>query len=133
MDVCINYWEGLEWVYTYYNSECPNWRWKYNYHYPPLFNDLCKFIPNDGVTLIPNSKNGPVSPYVQLSYVLPYSNLHLLPEKIAAEIRKNHLHFYPLHEYEFKWAFCRYFWEAHPVLPEIPLISLERIVKSVSL
>ena len=26
---------------------CPDWRWKYNYHYPPLIKDICKYIPNN--------------------------------------------------------------------------------------
>jgi len=125
-DISNNYFEGLEWVYTYYTAECPNWRWKYNYHYPPLFNDLCKFIPTDGQPLIELCSDS-VSPFVQLCYVLPKSNLYLLPTNIENHIRNKYNHYYPL-EYEFKWAFCRYFWESHPILPEIPLNVLERII-----
>jgi hypothetical protein len=31
---------------------------------------------------------------------------------------------YPIF-YDFTWGFCRYFWEAHPVLPELNLKFLE--------
>jgi len=29
-------------------------------------------------------------------------------------------------KYDFEWAFCRYFWEAHPLLPDIPMSLLEQ-------
>ena len=127
-EICRNYYEGLEWVYTYYNSECLDWRWKYNYHYPPLFADLCKYVPNENVIVMKNKGFNPVSPIVQLCYVMPRSNLHLLPQHIEQEIKTNFGHLYPV-KYEFTWAFCRYFWEAHPNLPEISIQTLETIEK----
>ena len=129
--ICRNYYEGLEWVYTYYNSHCPDWRWKYHYHYPPLFADLCKHVPKPDTALIPpNNNRNPVPPYVQLSYVLPRSQLGLLPPQIEQLLVSNHGELYPL-KYGFKWAFCRYFWEAHPILPEITLDFLEEKIDGV--
>jgi len=129
--VCRNYFEGLEWVYVYYNSDCPNWRWKYNYHYPPLFSDLCKHIPENNEQLVKRELTGAVHPYIQLCYVLPFSNLYLLPNELKNEIEKNYAHLYPS-KYNFQWAFCRYFWEAHPILPNISLELFESLVSTCS-
>ena len=125
-DICKNYYEGLEWVYNYYNSDCPSWRWKYNFHYPPLFTDLNRFAPSNNNSLVFRDNSDPVSPNVQLCYVLPYSSLNLLPKDIENRLKTNYSHIYPS-EYKFQWAFCRYFWEAHPILPELSLLKLQDI------
>jgi 5'-3' exoribonuclease 1 len=126
--ICNNYLEGLEWVFKYYTRGCPDWRWKYDYHYPPLFTDVYAYIPHFEMDFIDESKatdTRPFSPEVQLSYVLSYSNLHLLPAPIYQFLKTNYPELYP-ENYKFQWAFCRYFWEAHPILPEIPLSLLEQ-------
>jgi 5'-3' exonuclease len=125
-EISNNYLEGLEWVFKYYTSECPNWKWKYNYNYPPLFKDLNKYIPHFEMDFIKTpSKNFAFTPELQLSYVLPVSQLDLLPKKISNFLKTNYPELYP-ENYEFQWAFCRYFWESHPLLPEIPLSLLEQ-------
>ena len=125
-NICTNYIEGLEWVFKYYTSECPNWRWKYKYHYPPLFNDLVKFIPHFNMDFIKTPSNyNAFTPELQLSFVLPPKQLKLLPKSIHDFLITHYKEYYP-ERYEFKWAFCRYFWEAHPLLPEIPLELLEQ-------
>ena len=124
-DICTNYLQGLEWVYKYYTSECPDWKWKYNYHYPPLFSDLCNIIPYFDTEFIQNKMSVPMVPYTQLAYVLPKSNLYLLPKKIQGFLLDNYSELYP-DKFDFKWAFCRYFWESHPLLPDIPIELLDR-------
>jgi 5'-3' exonuclease len=126
--VSINYLQGLEWVFKYYTSGCPDWKWKYHHSYPPLFKDLIKYIPSNNRMefILPHSKNKPFSPYLQLAYVLPGSQLSLLPNEITNYLRTNYHAFYP-EQYDFLWAFCRYFWEAHPILPDIPMIVLENL------
>jgi len=124
-EICINYLEGLEWVYKYYTNSCPDWRWKYKHHYPPLFADLCKYVPHFEMNFITKGKNGAFTPYTQLAYVLPSSNLELLPKNICEFLKTNYSELYPEH-YGFKWTFCRYFWESHPILPEISISLLEQ-------
>jgi 5'-3' exonuclease len=125
--ISMNYLEGLEWTFKYYTNGCPHWKWKYNYHYPPLFVDLCKYIPHFEMDFIDNAKpnNRPFLPETQLSYVLSGQNQHLLPKPICQFLKTNYADLYP-DEYKFQWAFCRYFWEAHPVLPDISLELLEQ-------
>jgi 5'-3' exonuclease len=123
--ICNNYLEGLEWVLKYYTNDCPDWRWKYNYHYPPLFVDLIKYVPHFEMDFI-KSKSPCFSNAAQLAYVLPRSNLDYLPKNINEFLNKHYSELYP-DEYEFQWAFCRYFWESHPVLPEISLALLSQL------
>ncbi len=125
-DICINYLEGLEWVYKYYTIGCPNWKWKYHSPYPPLAKDLVKYVPKGHFDFIQSDSlmNIPFTPHLQLAYVLPRVHLNLLPEPIRHFLLTNFSQYYPV-EYKFKWAFCRYFWEAHPDLPDIHVGTLE--------
>ena len=118
-NICNNYLEGLEWVFKYYMFDCPDWRWKYNYNYPPLFNDLLHYIPRLSTTFI-NHNRPPVKNNTQLAYVLSKHQLYLINNKSLEILKGKYSHFYP-ENVEFNWAFCRYFWESHVCLPEIPM------------
>jgi hypothetical protein len=125
--VCMNYLEGLQWVFQYYVSSCPSWRWRYKYSYPPLLNDLVSHIPHFDTDFIPDSLRDalPFTHDLQLAYVLPKSQLHLLTPKIRGFLL-DHYPEYFVDDFSFQWAFCRYFWESHPLLPDIPVDLLEQ-------
>ena len=125
--ICVNYMEGLEWTFKYYRSSCPDWRWKYNYSYPPLLSDLLKHIPYFDTTFIKQNDHKSVHPHVQLSYVLPKDNLSLLPYEIYKLLTTKYNHYYS-DDCPFLWAYCKYFWESHVLLPEINIQELEAIV-----
>jgi 5'-3' exonuclease len=121
-DVCKNYVDGLQWVFKYYTAKCPDWKWRYDYHYPPLLSDLNAYISN-GVS--ENfSENSPVSPSVQLAYVLPTAQHGLLNSKTRDFLTKYDSHLYPS-KIKYKWAFCRYLWEAHVDLPKVSLEKMK--------
>jgi len=127
--VCNNYLEGLEWTFKYYTEGCPHWRWKYNYHYPPLFADLVHRIPSFETEFI-NDKvgiNRPFNPNTQLAYVIPPWNHNLLPVANRIYLEKNGYskYYVGMNELKFQWMFCKYFWESHALLPEFPLSQLE--------
>ena len=125
--VCINYLEGLEWVMKYYTSGCSDWGWHYKYPYPPLLQDLVKYVPRWGVEFIKENNNKPVTPYTQLAYVLPKDSLKFLPTNIYNQLiykkSKNYRE-----NCKLKWAFCRYIWEAHVDLPEIDIDELQDFI-----
>jgi hypothetical protein len=73
----------------------------------------------------PATANASFLPQTQLAYVLPAKDLQLLPKKIEAFLTSNYEDLYP-ETYDLHWAFCRYLWEAHPYLPEIPLELLKQ-------
>jgi 5'-3' exoribonuclease 1 len=127
-NMCVNYLEGLEWTMKYYTSGCADWRWCYNYYYPPLLSDLIRYIPYFDTEFIDNKKPQPVSELVQLCYVLPYQSLSLLPNKLYNGLINNHAEWYK-NDCNFLWAYCRYFWESHVVLPHIKIEELEQFVK----
>lgn len=127
--ICVNYMEGLEWTMKYYSSECIDWRWCYKYAYAPLLTDLVRFTPHTDVNMITTKSKDPVKDMVQLCYVLPMASHNLLSPIIADKIRRELSHYYS-DKLEFKWAYCKYFWEAHTELPHIHISELERVVSA---
>jgi 5'-3' exonuclease len=122
-NICINFFEGLEWVYKYYIGKPIDWKWSYQYHYGPLFKDLVRYIPKK--ELIKKNRSS-FSSDLQLVFVLPKTQQDLLPEKTKIIINKNYSAIY-LEKYDFKWAYCRYFWESHFILPTITIDDLDKM------
>ena len=126
-EIAINYLQGLEWTMKYYTTGCPDWRWRYKYNYPPLLQDLIRFIPLFDTTFVKETLPNPVSEIVQLCYVLPRPSLNLLPSKLYFELIRKYDHWYK-GNCDFVWAYCRYFWESHVEMNEIDIDELERFI-----
>jgi 5'-3' exoribonuclease 1 len=132
--LCNNYLEGLEWTFKYYTEGCSHWRWKYNYHYPPLFADLVERVPNFETVFIDETKgiNKPFHPNTQLAYVIPkWNHPQLLSESVQTYLQENDYskYYVEMNELKFQWMFCRYFWESHAILPNINLDVIEELDK----
>ena len=106
--ICENYIEGLAWIFQYYTEGVRNNQWNYRYHYAPLLEDLKKYIGKVDIKTVYEDKKG-YTKEEQLRYVIPNDLLvKIFPEDatISKEVKS----------YQLKWAYCRYLWEAHPVL-----------------
>ena len=125
--ICVNYLEGLEWTMKYYTSGCPDWKWCYHYNYPPLFEDLLKYVPFFDTEFIETKSPAPVSELTQLSYVSPKESLYLLPPKLHERLLQTNWY---KSDCDVVWAYCRYFWESHVMMPEIDIDELETIVST---
>lgn len=123
-EMCQHYIEGLEWTLKYYTSGCPDWRWKYKYHYPPLLQHLAAFTGYNAYC--PPSNSVPVTPLVQLCYVLPRASLKLLPHKLYLRLLRDKNHWYG--DWAFQYAYCKYFWESHVLAEDIDVGELEQLV-----
>ena len=127
--ICVNYIEGLEWTMRYYSTGCVDWRWTYKYAYAPLLVDLMRYMPHLDTALFPNATEvkNPVRDLVQLCYVLPMASHGLLPAAAAEKLKRSYSHYY-CDKLDFKWSYCKYFWEAHTELPHIRISELEKVV-----
>ena len=86
-----------------------------------------EFIPYFQTKFIENKPENPVDPLVQLAYVLPISQLHLLPNDIYVKLKNKSWY---SDDFSFKWSFCKYFWECHIVFEPIDIQELKNIIKS---
>jgi 5'-3' exonuclease len=98
-DLCKNYLEMMEWNIKYYTNGCTNWTLYYEYLYPPLLEDLVKYIPEqqeiiEDLTIKTQNE--------LLEYVFPNAHLHYLP--FPCEKKQ---------EPTMVWSYCTYMWEAH--------------------
>ena len=119
------YVNGLIWNITYYSFGCPDWNWHYPHHYPPLLKDLVLQISREKQTINYAKVENKNTDLEQLCMVLPKNALYLVPE----EIRKQLDPAWYVDDCCFTWAFCKYFWESHPDLPEIDIDKLKKICK----
>ena len=126
-NICVNFMEGLEWTMKYYTTGCIDWRWTYKFNYPPLFSDLIKFLPVFDKEFITEKPKQPVKDVTQLAYVLPKHSLYLLSKNIYNKLNKHHPEWY-IDTCDFKWCYCKYFWESHVLLPEINIDALENLL-----
>ena len=126
--ICVNYLEGLEWTMNYYTTGCKDWRWEYKYDYPPLLRDLVKYVPYFDTEMLERKQADPVHELVQLSYVIPKPYLYLLPAALHKTLLETHPVWYST-DCVIVWAFCKYFWESHALLPHIPLGVLEEEIE----
>ena len=131
--LCRNYLEGLEWTFRYYTSGCVDWKWTYANHYPPLLADLVQHIPTTydaTFSFLSVKPKDPIRDVVQLCYVLPRASHALLPPSVQRALMRSKL----ASKYtddgspDFKWAYCKYFWECHTDLPALDLRELEQIM-----
>lgn len=119
-NICINYLEALEWTLHYYTYGCKNPEWQYHYHYPPLLADLYQSTPVFDMNFVETKKGKQdwISPDEQLAYVLPESSSYLLSDAMRIKMKD----FYAkTKEPHFHWAFCKYFWEGHIILPPLSI------------
>ena len=129
--ICINYLQTLQWTYYYYSRECINWKHYYKYHYPPLLSDLYKHIPYFNSELVLEENKDIIHQHLLLSYVLPRNSLNLLPSKIQNYLLKNFEDHYR-ENYEFIYAFCKYFWEGHVKFPYLNFDFSKKIMKLIT-
>mgnify|MGYP001218912488 CR=1 FL=1 len=123
--LCVNYLQTLQWCFEYYSGECRDWRFTYEYHYPPLLSDLVQYIPDFNTNFIVEERK-PFSNNLQLLYVLPSCHYHLLPNRVYYYLLENQPNFFK-EKHDFIWAFCRYFWECHVKFEHISTHELELI------
>ena len=122
-NVCINFFEALEWTFQYYTFGCKDWRWKYNYNYAPLLNDMVKYVSYFNIEYVKEIDNKPLSTDAQLCYVLPKDSHYLISKKSRQILSNEYNILYKNHMLQ--WAYCKYFWESHVIFPEIDLEEFE--------
>jgi len=129
-NLCKEFLRGLEWVWCYYTRGCDDWRWRYSLSYPPLMADLARHY-TETVPTSPTGvgyrASGPVHPHVQLAYVLPPENRHMIPCKEFVDRLSERIQLSG--KPRFEWAYSRFFWEAHVELPELSIESIEACLK----
>ena len=122
--ICLNYMEGLEWVLNYYTGNIKvDWSWCYRYLYPPLLQDLVKYVPFYDTSFI-KKRSSEFTEVMLLCYVIPKDSIELIPKNIQLKLNKELYR----DDCQIIWAYCKYFWESHPILNDIDINELKLAV-----
>lgn len=140
--VCEKYLDGLIWVMNYYFNRKYDSFWYYKYQQAPLCVDIYKTILSALSTntsfyeqrrhaLMENSLPLQITPKLQLLLVIPVQSSNILPEpsrRIMTDIEYGCVHYYP-EEYELCTFMKRFLWECTPILPDIDIVHLEKVLR----
>lgn len=126
-EMCHAYFEGMQWVLSYYTRGVPNWKWLFPYHYAPSASVLAKHVhtfhmPQYGHTV-------PTVPFQQLLCVLPPKCADLIPEPLNRLLLDENS---PLKEYcpdtlEIDLSGKRREWEGIVILP---IVDFDTVLKA---
>lgn len=139
MNICEHYVRGMIWTMQYYLTGKSDWQWEYPFHSSPTIHDLLEYTKKYSHNIskiqhelqITSKTSQPVSPLEQLLCILPPESKHLLPTEIAKLMDDNsHLSVYYPKDFSLDIFGHRYRWEAHPLLPNIPISEISAAVKS---
>jgi 5'-3' exonuclease len=80
-DLCHQYFEGMQWVLSYYTRGVPDWKWCFKHHYAPFANELAEHIVD---FKFPDKRHTePTTPFQQLLSVLPPKSSALIPVPLS--------------------------------------------------
>lgn len=117
--VCHRYFEGMQWVLTYYTKGVPNWKWKFSHQYAPPASVLAEYV--DTFEFPVYGRTIPTTPFQQLLCVLPPKSANLIPRPLCnlltdptSPLRE----FYP-EKFDVDLAGKRNDWEGLVLLPSV--------------
>ena len=113
-NICENYLESFVWTSNYYFNDCTSWKWFYKYHFAPSIKDFNYYLQNINDLDIIKEDKTPLTSCEQLKLILPEKSFNLLPKNVE----KYPDYYYPK-SFKTNYIMKRYFWEGHPILPEI--------------
>jgi 5'-3' exoribonuclease 1 len=80
-DLCHQYFEGMQWVLSYYTRGVPDWKWCFKHHYAPFAHELAEHITD---FQFPEKRETiPTTPFQQLLSVLPPKSSGLIPVPLS--------------------------------------------------
>jgi 5'-3' exoribonuclease 2 len=115
-EVCSAYCQGMVWVFKYYLTGCPSWKWFYPYRYAPFASDLANTT--SGISSFDLGEALP--PFAQLLAILPAGCAASLPDCLQPLMTPESpiSDFYPT-DFEVIKEDPRFPWEEVTVLPFI--------------
>ncbi len=117
--LCHEYFEGMQWVLSYYTRGVPNWKWHFAHHYAPPASVLAKYT--DTFKFPRYGRTTPSTPFQQLLCVLPPKSADLIPEPLCHLLtdEKSPLKEYCPEDFEIDLSGKRKEWEGIVILPMV--------------